>query len=198
MSVATSDVFLRRFVPDADAAEVTETVYLTHLTASTPAQRAALDGLSRSLGLTGESRLKTALAEVRARTLTGESQTSRPPPRLLALRRTWRAELEGRFPGLRQPRSAAEWTKARAAAIAHLASRPNELSPLLAAAREMAAFHETRYADQIKGARWLRLLRLGKSIVLAQRLRASGDQPLIARFDRLRAAESRNPLRDED
>ena len=51
-----------------------------------------------------------------------------------------------------------------------------------------------RREDEITSARRLRFIRLAKSVVLANALRKSGDAALIERFDRLRAAEARNPL----
>jgi hypothetical protein len=48
--------------------------------------------------------------------------------------------------------------------------------------------------DDIPSARRLRFIRLAKSVVLANALRQGGDQALIDRFERLRAAEARNPL----
>jgi len=41
-------------------------------------------------------------------------------------------------------------------------------------------------------------MRVAKSVVLAKRLRATGDAARIARFDRLLAAEARSPLRSAD
>lgn len=49
-------------------------------------------------------------------------------------------------------------------------------------------------ADDITSAHRLRFIRLAKTVVLANALRLGGDQTLIERFDRLRAAEARNPL----
>jgi len=48
--------------------------------------------------------------------------------------------------------------------------------------------------DDITSAHRLRFIRLAKSVVLANALRQSGNQALIERFERLRAAEARNPL----
>jgi hypothetical protein len=56
--VATSDAFVRRFVHQADA-ETMATPYATVLRWSSPAQRAALEGLSAALRLRGEDRLRT-------------------------------------------------------------------------------------------------------------------------------------------
>ncbi|AKT39218.1 hypothetical protein [Chondromyces crocatus] len=48
--------------------------------------------------------------------------------------------------------------------------------------------------DDIEGAHRLRFIRLAKTVVLAHTLRENGDPAILERFDRLRAAESRNPL----
>jgi hypothetical protein len=50
--------------------------------------------------------------------------------------------------------------------------------------------------DSIKEVKTIRFVRLAKSIVLAQTLRATGSPALKSRFAELLQAESRNPLRD--
>jgi hypothetical protein len=57
--VATSDAFLRRYVGKPDP-ETMATPYAQILSWATPAQRAALEGLSRRLHLRGEDRLRVA------------------------------------------------------------------------------------------------------------------------------------------
>ncbi|AUX40978.1 hypothetical protein SOCE26_023800 [Sorangium cellulosum] len=119
--VATSDVFLRRFVNKPDR-ETMATPYASILSWATPAERAALEGLSEALGLRGEHRLRA----------------------------TYDLELG---PG----------------------AGPQDVEDVASAHR-------------------LRFIRLAKSVVLARALRQSGDRARIERFERLRAAEARNPL----
>ena len=58
--VCTSDTFLRRFAPMSDA-DIATTPYPVLSAWATPAQRAALDGLSKALTLDGDERLALAL-----------------------------------------------------------------------------------------------------------------------------------------
>ncbi len=62
--VCTSDVFLRRFVPDADDTW-TKTGWGDIRAWATPAQKAALDGLSSDLALKGDGRLSDSYAAFR-------------------------------------------------------------------------------------------------------------------------------------
>ncbi|WP_437512133.1 hypothetical protein [Sorangium sp. So ce1099] len=119
--VATSDVFLRRFVNKPDH-ETMATPYSRVLSWATPAERAALEGLSDSLGLHGEHRLRAAYD------------------------------------------------------------------------REFGPGAGRRDVEDVTSAHRLRFIRLAKSVVLARTLRQSGDRVRIERFERLRAAEARNPL----
>ncbi|XXT23929.1 hypothetical protein WME94_20545 [Sorangium sp. So ce429] len=48
--------------------------------------------------------------------------------------------------------------------------------------------------EDVASAHRLRFIRLAKSVVLARALRQSGDRAWIEPFERLRAAEARNPL----
>lgn len=59
---------------------------------------------------------------------------------------------------------------------------------------ELGPFRRRVDWDDITSAHRLRFVRLAKSVVLARALRQSGDRALIERFERLRAAEARNPL----
>lgn len=202
--VATTDVFLRRFVPLSDR-DLLATPYQTLIAAATPAQRAVLDGLSRTLNLSGENRLRIAFETMRTR-LEREDAEERglAAPgdaavrlfRLSQLRRSERARLIERFPVLRSGRPSPARTDARAQAIAALGELPpGRLSALNAGADEWARYEDETLADAVTTARWVRWVRVAKSVVLAQRLRASNRPDLVARFDRLRAAEARNPLR---
>ncbi|AUX21298.1 uncharacterized protein SOCEGT47_017790 [Sorangium cellulosum] len=119
--VATSDVFLRRFVRKPDH-ETMATPYSRVLSWASPAERAALEGLSDTLGLRGEHRLRVAYD------------------------------------------------------------------------LEFGAGAGKRDVEDVISAHRLRFIRVAKSVVLARALRQSGDRARIERFERLRAAEARNPL----
>lgn len=119
--VSTSDAFLRKYVDKPDE-ETMDVRYSAILSWSTPAQRAALEGMSLKLGLTGEQRLRTAYdAQFGARRNRAESENLR--------------------------------------------------------------------------AHRLRFIRAAKSVVLARSLVDSNDRRLVARWQRLRALESMNPVR---
>lgn len=62
--VCTSDMFLRRFVTMADS-EISALSYKTVSSWATPAQRAALDGLSGALRISGDDRLRTVFNRLR-------------------------------------------------------------------------------------------------------------------------------------
>lgn len=220
--VATSDVFLRRFVPMKDDAEVAAVPFAKVREMASPAQRAALDGISKSLGLTGENRLQVALDNVRGRAAGSASapvtrqnsehegheghETGGPaaaaataPTRLSnesrGYLRQWRDTLVREFPDLRSNPNTITYRKAREQAIGHLAAHPDVVERLNRIAAESDRIGEARYQEELRGALYLRLIRVAKSVVLAKRLRDSGDRALIARYDRLVALESANPLR---
>ncbi len=71
-------------------------------------------------------------------------------------------------------------------------------SSLLAADEALDKGMDALYAAQRVEARRLRFIRLGKSVVLAHRLRQSADTALRDRFERLLAAEGRMLLPPAD
>lgn len=80
--VCTSDVFLRRYVTGAADRAVLQASYADTQAWASPAQRAALDGLSQQLNLAGDDRLEAAYAQFRERvghqgTEAQEEQTAR-------------------------------------------------------------------------------------------------------------------------
>lgn len=124
--ISTSDVFLRRYVTTPDS-DVFATPYSQVHAWATPAQRAALDGLSAQLKIQGEGRLAGAYNTVQRRT--------------------------GRRRG-----------------------------------------SDTESEEELT-ARWIRLVRVGKSVVLAHTLQSSGTSDDKAHFAALVTAESANPVR---
>ena len=196
--VCTSDVFLRRFVPIKDDAEVAALPYSKVLGMASPAQKAALDGISKDLNATGETRLQDALADLRARAggavhFRNQNSLGRGSRENEVLN-DQREKLRSRFPGLRNRASDGQFAEARRKALARLQANPSETKTVLAAGDTIGEAMEAGYADELRGARWLRLIRVAKTVVLENKLRKSGNAALIARFDALKALESGNPL----
>ena len=195
--VTTSDVFLRQFVVINDD-EVTQVPYSKIVQMASPLQRGLLDGLSAALNVSGDDRLKVALADVRNRggrgrrggtTKTNEEQGAEF---LLA---GYREKLRNQFSGLKKSKSD-QYSSAREEAIGSLESMPTATrEAILKAAVTAQGPSERAYADELRGAKFLRLMRVAKTVVLEKRLRDGGDTALIERFDRLRALEAANPLR---
>ena len=198
--VVTSDAFLRRFVPVEDDTVITEIPWEKIRQAASPAQRAALDGLCVVLGprAQGADRVANALDEFRRRSRQGDAR-----PRFTDKIRTETAELRdligGIHPGIQRPparqgESDAEYEASGNKAVAWLESHPETRKRLDNLSAEVDKVSRVALDDSVAGARWLRLLRLSKSIVLELRLRQAGDKSLIARYEALRRMESANPL----
>lgn len=77
----------------------------------------------------------------------------------------------------------------------YLQANPDILAGYLKICDKLEEAQDAAEADAVRGARWIRLLRLGKSVVLEHRLREGKDRGLIKRFEALRKLESGNPLR---
>jgi hypothetical protein len=203
--ICTSDVFLRRFVAGVDE-ELFRTPYSRARAWATPAQRVALEHLSRALKLTGEPRLNQAYQRI----VTGAWQTldredhaaHQGSSRRAGMRQVYnrferaREEAGGplldRWPEL-QLRPAPGYAEARAQALLEISRSLSGASfrELLAAEKALLDAEEQEYQAELAEARVLRFVRLAKSIILTHRLRESGDTALQQRFDRLIAAESR-------
>jgi hypothetical protein len=198
--VATSDVFLRRFVPMSDD-DFVQVPFSRILALASPAQRAVLESLSSALGLSGEDRLKGALQKVRdevarggpehAHEGEGSSTAAEGAAKLAEMRRS----LTRRFTGLRGRRDEATFAQAREAAVKYLGEHKAERDEILKVARSRQSAASQQYQAQLRGARYLRLLRTAKSVVLEDKLRnGGGDAALVARFDALKKLEAGNPL----
>jgi hypothetical protein len=103
-----------------------------------------------------------------------------------------RQPLLDRWPDLRQ-RNAAGFAAARTEALSDLARRVQDgrLRELFAADEALDKAEEQQFQTEIMDARVLRLVRLAKSVILAHRLRDSGDAAARQRFERLITAEAR-------
>lgn len=205
--VATSDVFLRRFVEMSDR-DLLATPFSEIRASATLAQRAVLDALSTSLGLTTEDRFRLAFTTMGARldreqdeerglAVGGDPRRAGRLYQIGALRKRERDALGERFPDLKSARpSSPAWRAARKEAVTYLETlAPERLAALNAAADELIRDGESRLAVQVTTARWARFVRVARSVMLARRLRAAGKPVLVARYDRLLAGEARNPLR---
>jgi hypothetical protein len=194
--VCTSDVFLRRVVSTPEA-EVFRTPYSQVTAWASPAQRAALEALSRSLKLSGEDRGEVAYRRFRG----VDPSQGRENPLRAAYRRFTRAREEARRPLLaRWPdlydEASSGYAAARKEALALVERqiKQGKLKELLDAKRLFDAAREARYQKELADARQLRFVRLFKSVVLAHTLRESGDAAMKRRLERLLAAESRTLL----
>jgi hypothetical protein len=188
--ICTSDVLLRWALPVANE-EVFQTTYTQAHAWATPAQVAALDALSQALHLSGEARLGEAYR------MMIEGARRGAAPGMWEARRQFREardavrrSLLARWPDL-VAREGSGYAAARAEAIAELGRRAADgrLHDLLAADDAITQAEERQYRGEIDDARVLRFVRLSKSIILAHRLRESGDPTVRDRFERLVTAE---------
>jgi hypothetical protein len=189
----TSDLFLRRFMTMQDE-EIFKTSYATVLSWTTPAQRAALESLSRSLKLSGDDRGQTAYLRMRGLDPNRPAQN----PLASARRRYARAhqqarrELFMRWPALETP-GIDRWEQTRKEAQRTLESlsKTGVFHELLEAETALTAAEQQEYQREIEEARLMRFVRLFKTVVLTHALREGTDESLKSCFDRLIAAESR-------
>jgi hypothetical protein len=194
--VCTSDVFLRRVVTTADE-EIFKTPYKDAKKWATPAQRAALDELSKHLKLEGDDRARIAYDRFRG------DDTGQPRRNALAAaRRTFstlqqesRRALLGRWPDLRDAQSAG-YAAARTGALEMVERQMADgaYKDLLDAEKALDAAEEEDYKREIADARQVRFVRLFKTVVLAHTLRETGEQAARKRLEKLLAAEGRTLL----
>jgi hypothetical protein len=196
--VATTDLFLRRFVKSETPDAVTKVPFSSLYKTATAGQKAAMDGLSQALGIeaSGEDRIQKAWTNYLP-LLEDEGKTEgqlldRPTMQYLLSQRNRLAE---RFPDLRfrngRYRLPAEQ---RGEALSYLKARPDDVKRLGAVVKAMAMSEEENYKGILKAAQWLRLLRVANSVYLEQLLRRGGDKVLIGQFEKLRALEAGNPF----
>jgi hypothetical protein len=187
----TSDVFLRWALPIPNE-ELFQTPYSQVRAWATPAQGAALEALSRDLELTGDDRPAEAFRMMVEGLGRGRGSTVGPARRRFrAARLELREPLLERWPELMN-RGGSGYAPARAEAIAELERRAasGSLKELADAEQALSEAEEQQSRAEIRDARVLRFVRLAKSVVLAHRLRESGDPTLRKRFERLVKAEA--------
>ena len=201
--VCTSDVFLRRFVPAKDV-EVFQTPYSNVLGWASPAQRAALEGLSSKLHRSGENRLGRAYDEMMA----GGGSDGRnswmadyqaATRRFRTLRSEGRQVILRRWPELRRAGSL-EYSAAQKEAAVQMTQEVSEgkWKDLMNANDAVDKASLSGEARENASSQIIRFVRLGKSVVLAHRLKEDGDAELKARFARLVQAEGRSLLTPSD
>jgi hypothetical protein len=220
--VATSDVFLRRFVTASD--DVIVKTSFDHIrSVASPAQRAALDGLSKSLGDETPDRLKNALAVIVTEQTRSQQPRPQPmvrpqgggpavqpdlPPAQATLVR-WRKRFEEQFAGLGNGWNNPQFERARESALMFLKGNPAVQQEVLDARQSLMQSMRNGRAPRTtsspvvaveradRGVLSLRLARLAKSVLLEEQLRASGNAERIAQFDKLKKLESGNPITGE-
>jgi hypothetical protein len=195
--VITSDFFLRRFVTIKDD-EVAATPYSKVREMASPAQRGALDALSTALNARGEDRLETALADYRARRVEsarGHDNRGTAEREAQNYLIEQRQRIFTQFPQLEKAMTYEDYLKIRKDIVARLEQQPALVEEIVKNDLRMQAQMSEKTKDELTGARWLRFFRLAKSIVLENKLRKGGDTALIQQYDRLRAMESKNPLK---
>ncbi len=191
--VCTTDVLLRQNAPFPDST-VFEAQYGTVRSCATAAQRAALDGLSAGLGLTGEDRGGAAYRKYRF----GDdgrqrSSRSREASRALsATRDRSKPFLIARWPDLLDASSTGH-AAARKEAAAHIVRNRAEerYAELIEAEKKYLDAEKQSYLDELAEAKLVRFVRLFKTVVLTDLLRKSSDDAAKARFERLVAAEAK-------
>lgn len=196
--VVTSDAFLRKYVPVTDDNEVAATPWSDVLKWANPGQRAALIGICEKIGgdALSEKRLEVALSEFRRRGRQGDAQPVFPTELREELGKA-SSQLTAMFPNLSR-RGGGDPNLSRidrGRAVQYLQGNPEILEAFLKVCDKVDAVQDIAEEDAVRGARWIRLLRLGKSVVLEHRLREGKDRGRIRQFEALRKLESGNPLR---
>lgn len=188
--ICTSDIFLRRYV-EIPASRVYKTAYAKILAAATPAQRAALDGLSTQLGLTGDKRLLEAYTiffmtpngvgvRINYDFMTAENHYA--DLRLAALKK-----IQSRWPALHKRNPKYRKALTTAAAVLTREAENSRWQKLLQASVDFTKAENRR---DLANARLLRFLRLCNSVVRAKKLAESDNAPAKAAYARLCKAEA--------
>lgn len=198
--VCTSDVFLRRYLTVRDS-EIFRAKWSDVVTWATPAQRFALESLSRTLHAAGEDRLNLAYEEGIIRTTRGNSggdvraELRRTTDRYRARRNELRRTLFSRFPDLKNENGStlAALKKEASQWLANQADQ-TEWKEFLALDDTIFQLEKRTESQEENAARQMRFVRLGKSVVLMHLLRTSTETALITRFEKLIEAEGRSLL----
>ena len=203
--ICTSDIFLRRFVPHTDT-EVFRAQYSDVLDWATSGQRAALLALAKTLGReSGEDRLAVAYQDMtRGFYRLGANDPGDSTQQQLALRRDYKSARErarqrlfARFPEIEKEMEPRNRMQARRYLEA---DRENEVwGHLLKTADTLNRLETDSEKREVAESHLIRFVRLGKSIILAHRLREGNNRILKDRFERLVQGEASTllpPARD--
>jgi hypothetical protein len=190
----TSDEFLRHALPD-DSGAWARAPYSQVLAGASPWQKALLNTLSSRLKLAGQTRSAQALRLIEE-AQRGEEEREEDfefgwPPAMSRSYDNLLAQLKRRFPALvKSPATASPRT--REAALKYLLARPSQVQVL---GRGLDNFNRSMSQAEVREAMAWRFLRAARTVTLQKRLAQSGTSEQKAVFSRLRASESRNPLK---
>jgi hypothetical protein len=193
--ICTSDVLVRRLVTKPDE-ETFKTKYSDVKKWATPAQRAALEELSKILDLSGEDRAATAYARFNAPPAPSAENPLAAARRAFGqARQEGRSFLLGRFPDLRDA-NAPGYAAARREAAELVERRVNEgeYKALMEADAAMEKAQDEAYKKEIADARMTRFVRLFKTVALTREVKQNGEPAMKKRLEKLLAAESRTLL----
>ena len=195
--VCTSDVFLRRFVVANDRELFEGSRYKEVLSWATPAQKAALEGLSARLNKTSDDRLYSSYVQMQ-QGFRGSSRRKGDPnlgKKYQDARNEARRNLFGRWPELRRP-GGNEFIRARAEAVAQLnrESDSDVWKNLLSLGDEFEKSAAEGEKAEIADSQNLRFVRLGKSVILSHKLMTGDSSELRDRYAKLIEAEGRTIL----
>ena len=186
--VCTSLVFLRRYtnIPDAD---IFSTPWQSIVETATPAEKAALEGLSAKLGLEGDQRLLAGFDRLMFSDPIGRPEQLHAyrdaQDRLSALRSSSLAALFQKWPALRW-RDSREYNRAVRGASQDLGKETAECQNLV---QTQDAFDRADAALDNEEAQLVRITDLAEAVIRAHWLQDHGDAETRARYDRIWQAE---------
>jgi hypothetical protein len=189
--VCTSLVFLRRYVNMPDA-RIFASPWQKVLDGATPAERAALEGLSAKLGLDGDQRILAAYDRLMFSDPIGRPEQIHAyrdaQDRLSALRQSCLSTLFARWPALRWHDSRA-YDQAVRGATHDLDSDASQCQNLV---QTRDAFDRADEALDEEEALLVRFTDLAEMVVRTRHLRERGDPETKARFEALWQAEQQS------
>ena len=195
--VCTSDVLLRRFGSVNDRTTFEGNAYEEVLSWASPAQAAALEGLSLKLKKSGSDRLFTSyLLMMRGpEGSSGRKGSAKLAKSFQDARNEGRRTLFSRWPELRRT-SDREFATAYKEASAQLGREADSerWKNLIALETELDKSVAAGEAAEIADSQNLRFVRLGKSVILAHQLKEGDNKSLKERYARLIEAEGRTVL----
>ena len=193
--VSTSDVYLRRVI-DVPIEEVASASYGHLLGTAATWQKAALEGLSRRLKLSGDDRTRKVHQELENRVRGNVARGAMDwPAALLARRSDIRAALQQKFPDLKADPKTPFYAAARRAALRDMKKYSRQTEQLLDSVQNAADGMDNEEKQEAREAMLYRFLRMARTLALEEALRTKGQPAQKAFFARLRSAEARNPLK---